>query len=54
MLPDGMRKGSIRRLRSRNQTTSATAIDFVQSHTQAQKGVVSLLINLVKGAGGAA
>src|SRR5512144_2726562 len=34
MLPDGIRKASTRKVRRKNQTTSATTIDLVHSHSQ--------------------
>ena len=35
MLPEGMRNASTRKVRRKNQTTSATTIDLVHSHSQA-------------------
>src|SRR6266542_3348399 len=35
MLPEGIRNASTRKVRRKNQTTSATTIDLVHSHSQA-------------------
>ena len=38
MLPEGIRNASTRNVRRKNQTTSATMIDLVQSQNQESRG----------------
>ena len=53
MLPDGMRNASIRKVRRRSQTTTATQMDLVHSHmtwpVDGAGTVVSVMIRSVRG-----